>query len=91
VGVCGEKEKSAPGVASPLTCWDRDRQGPARGRSKEPLRDAKEREQSRDADTVLRYTASPAFPKPATTTPPTLCERRRSLLHLFPSLVSALC
>jgi hypothetical protein len=89
--VCGEKEKSTPGVASPPTRRDWGRQGPARGRSREPLRDAKEREQSRDADVVLCYTASPAFPKPATTTPPTLCERHCSLLHLFPSLVSALC
>jgi hypothetical protein len=30
------------------------------------------------------------YTEPATTTPPTQCERHHSLLHLFPSLVSAL-
>jgi hypothetical protein len=91
VEACGEKKKGAPDVASPPTRQYRSRQRPAWGRSREPLRDAKEREQSRDADAVLHYTALPSFPEQATTTPPTQCEHRRSPLHLFPSLVSALC
>jgi hypothetical protein len=58
-----EKEESAPGVASPSTRRDQGRQGPAQGCSREPLRDAKEREQSRETDAVLRYTTTPVFPR----------------------------
>jgi hypothetical protein len=61
VGVCREKEESAPGIASPLMRRDWGRQGLAHGRSREPLWDTKEREQRRDTDAMLRYTVTPVF------------------------------
>jgi hypothetical protein len=51
--------------------------------------DVRREEQSRHAAAVHHYTAPPVFPEPATTTPPTQCECRRSCLYLFSTLVSS--